>query len=419
MAKIGTYPAASALDGTEELVGVQSAASVKLTPEQIRDYVSTRYLGQNLQTGTAYELVLGDAGFLVEMNNAASNILTIPANSAVAFPVDTIIDVVQGGAGITSITITTDTLNGDVVSTGQWKRIRLWKRTATEWVATGVDPISSAGGLTPVFISGNYTASAGEEIFVGILTAAITVTLPATPVDADHIIIHGGPSAAQYNVTVDGDTTDTIDGDLTFVIDQNYGECNVAYEGTTDNEWKNAPIGFPDLMNINDYVTGVETMWVFPEEFAFSAEASQVTVQSILKAIQLNNHGSVYAQAHFAKTFPKKWDGGAIRWRMKWVPSATNTGTATCHLIGHFQAEGDLIVAGGTANMEITDTPNGTVDDLHISAWSAWQTPDGTGDENKLYVGRIQRQGPVDAFTGAVKIVNIEIQYTTNAATDD
>ena len=95
------------------------------------------YLGQNLQTGTTYELVLTDAGKIVEMNNASANTLTIPANASVAFPVDTRIDINQHGAGLTTVAITTDTLRGNAVSFGQYKALSLWKRTATEWVIYG------------------------------------------------------------------------------------------------------------------------------------------------------------------------------------------------------------------------------------------------------------------------------------------
>jgi hypothetical protein len=103
----------------------------------VLDAIDTGYLGQNLQTGTSYELVLTDAGKIVEMNNASANVLTIPANAAVAFPVDTRIDIIQYGAGETSVTITSDTLRGELVSVGQYKFLSLWKRAATEWVIAG------------------------------------------------------------------------------------------------------------------------------------------------------------------------------------------------------------------------------------------------------------------------------------------
>jgi hypothetical protein len=97
----------------------------------------TKYVGQNLQTGTTYELVLSDAGKIIEMNNASANVLTIPANASVAFPVDTRIDIVQGGAGTTSVSITTDTLNGETVSRGQYNGMSLWKKSSTVWVIFG------------------------------------------------------------------------------------------------------------------------------------------------------------------------------------------------------------------------------------------------------------------------------------------
>ena len=95
-----------------------------------------KYLGQNLKTAS-YELILTDAGKLIEIDNASANNLTIPANASVAFPVDTRIDIFQYGAGQTTILITTDTLRGDVKIAAQYGMVSLWKRAATEWVVVG------------------------------------------------------------------------------------------------------------------------------------------------------------------------------------------------------------------------------------------------------------------------------------------
>jgi hypothetical protein len=56
----------------------------------------------NAQTAT-YTAVLGDAYKLVTMSNAAANDFLIPTNANVAFPVGTVINVVQIGAGTTTI----------------------------------------------------------------------------------------------------------------------------------------------------------------------------------------------------------------------------------------------------------------------------------------------------------------------------
>jgi len=97
------------------------------------ELIEKGYVGQRLDTTTSYGLVLADAGRIVEVTNASACGVVIPANSAVAFPVDTRIDIVQGGAGLLTVTITNDTLLGDAVSQGEGKPLSLWKKSATVW----------------------------------------------------------------------------------------------------------------------------------------------------------------------------------------------------------------------------------------------------------------------------------------------
>jgi hypothetical protein len=94
----------------------------------------------NNQTGTAYTLVLADAPKCVTMNNAAANTLTIPANASVAFPVGTVVTVMQLGVGQTTIAITTDTLNNPALTAklrARYSVASLTKITATSWVLSG------------------------------------------------------------------------------------------------------------------------------------------------------------------------------------------------------------------------------------------------------------------------------------------
>ncbi len=91
--------------------------------------------GLNAQTGTSYALALTDKGRIVTMNNASPNTLTIPANSAVAFPLGTIINVVQIGAGIT--TIAGDTAAGAGEIAERWQGVALTKIATDAWVLSG------------------------------------------------------------------------------------------------------------------------------------------------------------------------------------------------------------------------------------------------------------------------------------------
>lgn len=90
----------------------------------------------------SYTLVLGDAGNRIEMNVADANALTVPPDSEVAFPVGTVIEVGQIGAGQTTITAGTGvTIQVYSTSTlalaGQWASASLLKRATDEWVLTG------------------------------------------------------------------------------------------------------------------------------------------------------------------------------------------------------------------------------------------------------------------------------------------
>lgn len=94
-----------------------------------------------LSTKTAsYVLVLGDAGFTIEMNVASANTLTVPPNSSVAFPVNTRIDLVQLGAGQTTVVagagVTIHASPGLKIA-AQYYGASLYKRGTNEWVLMG------------------------------------------------------------------------------------------------------------------------------------------------------------------------------------------------------------------------------------------------------------------------------------------
>ena len=96
----------------------------------------------NEQTGTAYTLVAGDAGKLIKMTNAAANTLTVPPSSSVNFDIGTTINVVQYGAGQTTVAagagVTIYSYNNALGITGQYGQAVLTKCAADLWIAAGL-----------------------------------------------------------------------------------------------------------------------------------------------------------------------------------------------------------------------------------------------------------------------------------------
>jgi hypothetical protein len=95
----------------------------------------------NAQVGTTYTLLLADMYRTVEMNNAAANTLTVPLNATAAFPIGTTIDIVQTGAGKTTLAaaggVTLNSTGGLLSIAAQWSRATLQKRATDTWVLTG------------------------------------------------------------------------------------------------------------------------------------------------------------------------------------------------------------------------------------------------------------------------------------------
>ena len=96
-------------------------------------------LATNAQTAS-YTLVLADKGKLVEMNVASANTLTVPLNATVAWPVGSSIDILQMGAGQTTITatagVTINSTPGLKIRT-QYASATLIKRATNTWILIG------------------------------------------------------------------------------------------------------------------------------------------------------------------------------------------------------------------------------------------------------------------------------------------
>lgn len=103
---------------------------------QASDLATAQQVAINAQTGTSYTLMLTDANKAVECNNASAITLTVPPNSSVAFPVGTVIEVVQIGAGAITLAAGSGvTINGKTGTTAQWGVLVLRKRDTNVWLA--------------------------------------------------------------------------------------------------------------------------------------------------------------------------------------------------------------------------------------------------------------------------------------------
>lgn len=131
----GTTPGRLGIGNTGDVLTVVSGVPVWAPPG----------IEQNSQS-SAYTLVLGDKGkhILHPSADTTARIWTIPANSSVAFPVNTAVTFInQNAAGVITIAITTDTMRLAGVGTTGSRTLAAngiataVKITSTEWIISG------------------------------------------------------------------------------------------------------------------------------------------------------------------------------------------------------------------------------------------------------------------------------------------
>ncbi len=98
----------------------------------------------NDQTGTTYTPVLTDQyQVLVTRSNAGASTMTIPTNASVAFPVGTVITVLNKGVGLVSIsgavgvTILSAGTVAAIPTLAQYKSCAIMQTSANNWYVVG------------------------------------------------------------------------------------------------------------------------------------------------------------------------------------------------------------------------------------------------------------------------------------------
>ncbi len=102
---------------------------------------SLSIIGTNSRPGTAYTLALTDAGLLVESTDGTGFAVTVPPNSTHPFPIGTVIEFSQYGAGqmtfVAGAGVTIRSTDGKLKLYGQYTGASLRKRATNEWILVG------------------------------------------------------------------------------------------------------------------------------------------------------------------------------------------------------------------------------------------------------------------------------------------
>ena len=170
---------------------------------QVFEYAIAGVYSKAITTGTSTTLTNSDGPQSQANNEARQNQIiftgTVSTTHTVQFPATQktygLYNNISGGADISARLGATG--NTVTITNGKY---RLVSTDGTNWY-----DIFTLAGLGEAWIekSGNYTASAGDNIFVDTSGGAVTITLPAGPSIGDQVkIIDSHGTAATNNITV-------------------------------------------------------------------------------------------------------------------------------------------------------------------------------------------------------------------------
>lgn len=158
-------------------------------------------------TGTSDTLVLADNGGAVSYSNAAATTSTIPPNSSVAFATGTVIQLLNLGAGVVTVTAGVGvTLNGSVVTLAQNAGGLLIKTAINTWYF-----LPSGSSLTSAVATVDTTQTTTSTGYTDLATAGPAVTLTtgtkALIIVASHSYNQSSGQAAYMGYAISGATT--------------------------------------------------------------------------------------------------------------------------------------------------------------------------------------------------------------------
>jgi hypothetical protein len=124
---------------------------------------------ENIQTSN-YTLALTDNSDVVAMNNSGAATITIPPNSAVAFPVGTVVWITRVGGGTVTLAAGAGVTLTRTGNMSQNEELYVRKRGENSWIVVDAP-------TKPVGSGGTLTVAGGYNIFTFTATGASTFTL--------------------------------------------------------------------------------------------------------------------------------------------------------------------------------------------------------------------------------------------------
>jgi hypothetical protein len=310
--------------------------------------------------------------------------------------------------------------------------------TNTTWIVT---VISMSGGITGLFKTANYTAVAGDIVYVDTSAIAITILLPASPATGSTVwVMDANNNATVNNITVgrNGSTIDGVAAD--FIIDVNAGKMEFIYSGTTwefhhdfgvEDTWSEAdiiqvihdspqyalpPFGSRQIFNAGSIYDGTT-----PVDFgAFTRVEAAVGGQTYAYRTA---SGTVDQEGQWVSNLTERGnlEDHGVKFQVIFIPTTTGAGNVKFDFTLLSQGDGDEITAAFPTGVSVLDATQLSTTKVHVSPLSAalTLTPAQFRPGNN-YIGRIRRLATdaEDTYNFDVRIIGWIMHWSPMALND-
>lgn len=409
-----------------------------------------------------YPLVLADAAGGVEMNLAGANTVTVPANATVAFPIGTLIPIVQYGAGLTSIVaavgVTIRNSAGNLDSPAQNAPMFLRKRATNEWYLWNGTPGGGGGGsVDSVTGTTNRIAITGPSTdpVINIDSAydtAITSAIDAKVIDsiADADTTHAPSRNAVFDalalkLNLAGGT---MGGNIAMGTNKVTGLAAASGNGEAV-RFEQLPAassetvsGLIEIATQGEVTTGTDDVRaITPLKLAAATRGIQDLFFSAAGMWPRTSNGcSALTQTEIATSFvnlqvllfdqttqefcqgqiilPRKYNNSTLTIIPVWTSvTPASSGTVQWGIsFASYRNDDALTAAFGTP--QTSDDTLLAVNDLHEGPETSAITPSGTLAGSNLLMVQISRNPASDTLNADAALIGIIIRVTTNSAID-
>jgi len=356
--------------------------------------------------------------------------ITMPASAAAQARV--IIMDVGKACGTNNVTLdrngaTFDSVAEDFVINQNHGRVDASSNGSDDWSThlIGSPDIISANTVFIVYKNVNYTVQPGERVMVDSAVAGLTITLPLAPVAGASVGVWDAGNNASVNTVAIARNGQTIDGVAADdVLDISAGHFEFVFNGSTWKRsfWAPGGLALADVVGTQtdyyDAASGRLIAWLASGASGPTYQEGGANSAQPYMFIALPDSGQPNATLN--TVLPKRWNVGQVRVRFFWKQAVAGAGAIVLGFGTNSANDNESMLGAIGGYGSVTDTAPNDINKIMVTGWTSSAVVTDAPTAGALIQFYLYRQpaNVLDTLATTVRLLGVELEWTSNAATD-